>query len=114
KLFRDQQVVFGLQEIRAVVNGQLEIVSVSDGIFGTGLNAEAAKNAAAIVDVINLRVSFVDADTRFRGARIVVGFDVNAFRGARSRAQKTRNAFLAAQLVHMQQVLPAITRLHGN
>src|SRR5438105_1600395 len=97
-LFRDQQIIFSLQEIGPVVNRQLKIVAVSDGVFRTSLDAVAAKDAASIVDVVNLRIALIDADPLFGGTRIVGSFDVNAFRRTSSRAEKTSDTLLAAQL----------------
>ena len=52
---------------------------MSDGVFGTRFDAIAAKDAASIVDVINLGIAFVDADAFLSRARIVSGNDVNTF-----------------------------------
>jgi len=50
---------------------------MSDGVFGTCFNTIAAKDAAPIVDVVNLGVSFVDADPFSSGTGIVFGNDVD-------------------------------------
>src|SRR5437867_785280 len=82
-----------------------------DRIFRTSLDAIAAKDAAAVIDVVNLRVSLIDADALLLRTRIVRGFNVNAFRWTSRGAQKTGNAFLAAQFVDMKKVLASITWL---
>jgi hypothetical protein len=51
-LFGNQQIVFCFQKIGAVVYGKLEIVAVRDGVFRTGFDAEAAENAASVINVI--------------------------------------------------------------
>ena len=61
-LFCDQQVVFCFQQVGAVVDGDLEIVAVRDRVLRARLDAETAKDAAAVIDVVNLGVPLVAAD----------------------------------------------------
>ena len=70
-LLGDQQIVFRLQKIGAVVNRELEIVAVSDRVLRTSLDAEAAKDAATVIDVVDLRIAFIDAGALFGRTRIV-------------------------------------------
>ena len=78
QLLGDQQIIFGLEEIRATVNRELKIVTVRDRVFRTRFDAETAENAAPVIDVVNRRVAFVDSDSLFRRTRVVGGNDVNA------------------------------------
>src|SRR5436853_1437832 len=85
-----------------------------DRILGTSLDAIAAKDAATVIDVVNLRIAFIDTDALVLRTRVVGRFDINAFGGAGSGAQKTSNALFAAKLVDVQQMLTAITWLHRD
>jgi len=84
---------------------------VRDRILGAGLNAKSAKNAAAVINVVNLSVSLVTADAFGVRARIVLRFDVDTVRRASRGAQVTRDAFFLSGLVNVQQVLTAVSRL---
>ena len=86
---------------------------MSDGVLGTGLDAETAEDAAAIIDVVNGCVTFIDTDALFGWSRIVGGNDVDAFRRTGGRAEITGHTLLASELVNVQQVLSAVTRLDG-
>src|SRR5215213_2424370 len=114
KLFGNQQIIFGLEEIGATVNRQFKIVTVSDGVLRTSLDTITAEDAASVVDVVNGGVAFVDPDAFFGRARIVGGNDVNTLRRTCSSAEIAGNALLAPELVDVQEVLPAITRLHRD
>jgi len=82
---------------------------VSDGILGTGFDAVTAKDATAVIDVVNGSISFIDTGALFGGPRIVGSNDVDTLGGTRRGAKITGHTLLAAQLVNMQEVLPAIT-----
>jgi len=114
QLFRDQQIIFGLEEICATVNRQFKIVAVSNGILRAGLDAITAEDAASIIDVINRRITFIDTSALRRWPWIVSSDDVNALRRTRRGAEITRNTLLAPELVDVQKVLTAITRLHRD
>src|SRR5215212_8393850 len=114
KLFRNQQIIFGLEEICAAVNRQLKIVTVSDGVLRAGLDTITAEDAAPVIDVVNGRIAFVHTYALFGRPRIVGGNDVNTFRRTRGGAEVTGNALFAPELVDVQEVLPAITRLHRH
>src|SRR5262249_1737673 len=88
--------------------------SVGDGVFRAGLDTEAAEDASAIIDVVDLCITLVDAGPFGSRARIVGRLDVDAFRRASGRAEKAGHAFFPPQLVNVQQMLAAITRLHGD
>ena len=79
----DQQIVLRLQQVDTVIDRKFEIVAVRDCVFRASLNAEAAKYAAPVVYVVDLRVPLIDADALFRRTRIVRSLDVDAFGRAR-------------------------------
>src|SRR6185437_14282157 len=114
KLLRDQQIVFRLEEIRATVNRQLEVVAVSDRILRTSFDAETAEDATTVMEVVDRRVTLIDTDALLGRSWIVGGNDVDTVRRARCGAEITRDTLLAPELVDVQQVLTAITRLHGH
>src|SRR5205085_6951229 len=113
-LFGDEQVVFGREEVGAVVDRQLEVVAVRDGVLRAGLDAEAAEDAATVVNVVNARIALVHADALCGRARVVSRDDVDAVRRARRRAEVTGDALLTPQLVNVQEVLPAVARLERH
>ena len=82
-----------------VISGQLESVAVGNRIGGTCFDAIAAKNAAGIIDVVNLGVALSGRDTAFLG--IFRSLNVNAIRWAGRSAQKTPHAFLEIILIAM-------------
>src|SRR6185437_5621278 len=88
-----------------VVGSELEAVSVSDSVGGASFDTIAAKDAAGIVDVVDLGVAVGVGDAIVGG--VFGGFDVNAIRGARGGAKKTGDAFFEAVLVALQHVNPA-------
>jgi len=83
-----------------------------DGIFWTGLYTKPAKNAAAVVDVVNLGVTFVAAYALGIGTWIILSLNVNTIRGTSCCAEITRYALLLSALVDVKQMLSAISRLH--
>src|SRR6266550_8809648 len=85
-----------------------------NGVLRTSFNTVAAENTASVIDVIDLSVTLIHANSFFGGSRIVFSNDVYTFRRTGSRTQETGNAFLSSQFIDMQQMLPAITRLHSD
>src|SRR6186997_3460805 len=112
-LFCDQKIVFGFQQIGAVIDGDLEIVSVRDRVLWAGFDAEPTKYAAAVIDVVDLCITLIAAYPVGIRTRVRFGLDVNAVRRTSGRAQVTRNAFFLAGLIDMQEMLPAVTGLYG-
>src|ERR1043166_6129088 len=92
QLLRNQQVVFGLEEVGTTVNRELEVVTVGDRVFRTCLDAEAEGDAAAVVDVVNGSVTFVGSDALGWRTRIVGGDDVNTLGRTCCGAEITRDA----------------------
>src|SRR5579872_645062 len=83
-----QHVFFAFDQRGCVVAGYFETVAMGDGVSGTGLDAIAAKDAAVVVDVVDLGVTLAARDANLLG--IFRRLDVNAVRRAGCRAKKTR------------------------
>src|SRR5687767_6227282 len=105
QLLRNQQIIFGLEEVCATVNRQLKIVPVSNGIFRACFDAVTAEDAASIIDVVDRRITFIHTDALFGWSRVVGGNYVNALGRTRSRAEVTGHTLLAPEFVNMQKVL---------
>src|SRR2546421_10814837 len=85
-----------------------------NGVLRTSFNTVAAENTAPVINVIDLGVSLIHANSFFGRSRVVFSYDVYTVRRAGSRTQETGNAFLSSQFVDVQQMLPAITGLHSD
>src|SRR2546430_8663696 len=81
-------------------------MAVRNRVGGAGLYTVAAKDTAVVVDVINLGVPLSAAEARL--GSILGGFDVNAIRRARRRAQKAGHALFEAVFITLQNVGAAI------
>jgi len=97
-----EQLFFAIHQGIDVVRGEFESMAVRDGVGRAGLHAIAAENTARVVDVVNAGVTFAGGNTI--RIRIFRGFDVNAIRRTRRRAQEAANAFFQAAFVAMQDV----------
>ncbi len=53
----DQHVFLAHDQVGSVQGGELKTVAVGDGVRGAGLDAIAAKDAAVVVDVVDLGVA---------------------------------------------------------
>src|ERR1051325_6348863 len=95
-LFGNQQIVFGLEEVCATVDGELEIVAVRDRVLRAGLDAVAAEDAPAVVYVVDLCEALINACSLSGRARIITGDDIDAVRWTGRSAQETGHAFLFA------------------
>src|SRR5215472_14257644 len=84
-------------------------MTVGDRIGRTGFDAVATKDAAVVVNVVNLCVTFSTADAI--GLSVIGRLDVNAVRRARRRAQEAGYALFQAILVALQDVHAAKTFL---
>src|SRR5580658_1791924 len=87
-------------------------MAVSDGVGGAGFYAVSAKNAARVIDVVDLRIALARRNTI--GGGIFSGFDVNAIRRAGCGAEKTAYALFVAVLVTLQDMDAAIAWLYGG
>ena len=107
---RLEELFLPIEERIDVVGGQLDTVAVGDGVRGTGFHAVAAKNAARIIYVVNLGITFAGGNSI--GVGILSCFYINAIRGARCRAQKAAHTLLKTVFIALQNVNPAIAWLH--
>jgi hypothetical protein len=103
-----QHLLLAHDQIGGVETRQFESVAVRDGVRRTGLDAISAENAAVVVDVVYLGIALGAADAVF--GRVLGGFDVNAIRRTRRRAQETRDTLFQSILIALQNVRPAETR----
>ena len=96
-----------------VVGSNLEAVTVGDGVARAGFNTISAKNAAVVVDVVNLGETFGRADAMLAG--VFGGLDINAVGGTRRRAEETGYAFLQSVFVALQDMDSpiAVFEMHG-
>jgi hypothetical protein len=99
---RSQHLLLAHDQIGRVKARQLESVSVRDSVRRACLDAISAENAAVVVDVVNLGVALGTADPVFGG--IFCGFDVDAIRGTRCRAQKARDTLFQPVFIALQHV----------
>ena len=106
---RREQLLFAKDQIRRIERGQLESMAVRDGISRASLDAISAKNAAVVVDVIDLGIAFRAADPVLGG--ILCRLDIDAIR----RAQEAGDTLLQAIFVTLQNMHAAIPLLnHGS
>jgi len=80
-LFRDKQVVFRLQQVGTVIYRDLEIIAMRNGIFRARLDTKPAKDATAIIDIVDFGISFISTNTFGIRPRVVSRFDINTIRG---------------------------------
>ncbi len=100
-----QHLLLAVNQIAGVKRRQLKPVPVCDCVGGTSLYAIAAKNAAIIIDVINLGIAFRAAHAML--GSILGRFDVNAVRRAIGGAQEAGHAFFQSVFVALQNVSAA-------
>ena len=87
-----QHLLFAINQIGGVEGRQLEAVSVGNCVGRAGLDAISAKNAAVVIDVVNLGVAFAAAHA-FLG-RIFGRFDIDAIApGSWPRKENRRRIF---------------------
>ena len=86
--------LLAVDQIAGIEGSDFEPMAVGNGVRRAGLYAIAAKNAAVVIDVVNLRVPLRARNPRLR--RIFRGLNINAVGRARRRAQKARDAFFQA------------------
>jgi len=104
-----QHLFLAIDQIRGIEGGNLKTVSVSDGIGWARFYAVPAKNAAVVIDVVNLCIAFGAADPMLGG--VLRRLDVDAIRWASGRTQEARNTFLQAAFIALQNVNTAIPLL---
>jgi hypothetical protein len=107
-----QHLFLAHDQIGRIKTRQLEAVTMCNGIGRASLDAVSAKNAAVVIDVVNLGIAFGAADAVF--GRIFGSFNVNAIRRTRGRAQKTGHAFFQTVFIALQHVRATETRLDAR
>ena len=80
-------------------------MSVSDGVRRAGLDTVSAEDAAVVVDVVDLGVTFGAGDAVL--GCVLSGFDVDAVRWAGCGAQEAGDAFFESVLITLQNVRAA-------
>src|SRR5437868_779715 len=96
---RDQHLLLAVNQGGGVVAGDLESVSMGNGVGGARLHAIAAKDATVVIDVVNLGITLAAADTELIG--IFGRFNIDAIGGTRGGAQETRDAFFQPVFVSL-------------
>jgi len=77
-------------------------MSVGDRIRRTGFHAVSAKNAAVVIDVVDLGITLGAADPLL--SRVLCRLDIDAIGWAVGCAKKTRHALLQAILIALQNM----------
>src|SRR6478672_9612163 len=109
---RREQHVLGVDQVVAVVLGDLEVVAQRDRVERAGELAVAAEDAARHVDLVDARVALARRDTILR--RVLGRHDADAVRRARRRAERAADALLEAVLVPVQAMASAEARVHRS
>jgi len=104
-----QHLLFAVHQIGRVEACQLESVTVGDGVSGARFHAVSAKNAAVVVNVVNLGVALGAAYPVL--SRVLSRLNVNTVRRTVRRAQEAGNALFQAILIALQYVHAPITFL---
>src|SRR5947209_17962128 len=97
-----QHLLFAIDQISGVQGGDFKAVAVGDGVSWAGLYAITAKDAAVVVNVIDLGVALGAADAVLR--RVFRGLNVNAVRRTGSGTEKTGHALFQTILIALQDV----------
>src|SRR5207248_5430111 len=103
---RGEQHVLRVDQVVAVVLGDLEIVAEHDRVERAGELAVAAKDAARHVDLVDARIALARRDAVLGG--VLGRNDADAVRGAGSGAEGAADALLQAVLVPLQLMASAI------
>src|SRR5438094_4705175 len=106
---RRQQLLFAIDQIRRIEGCKFEAVAMRDRIGRTSFHAITAKNAAVVVNVINLGVPLSATHPLLR--RVLVRLNINAICRTVCSAQKTSDAFLQAVLISLQNMHAAVPLL---
>jgi hypothetical protein len=99
---RRQQLLFAVNQVGRVERRQFESMSVRNRIRRASFHAIPAKNAAVVIDVVNLGITLGAADPLL--GRVLCCLDIDAIGRAVGCAKKTGHAFLQAILVALQNV----------
>src|SRR5580658_2127045 len=97
-----QHVFFAVNQGRRIEGGEFKAVSVSDSVGGAGFDTVAAKDAAVVVDVVDLGIAFGTGDSLLSG--VLGRLDVDAVGWASCRAKKAGDTFFQAVFVPLQHM----------
>ncbi len=97
-----QQLLFAIDQIRCVERCQFESMAVRDRVCRASFDAISAKNAAVVINVVNLGVALCATDAVF--SSVLRRLDIYAIRRAVRRAEETGDALFQAILVTLQNV----------
>jgi hypothetical protein len=100
---RNKQVFLTHDERCGVEAGEFEAVAVGDGVSRASLDAVPAKDAAVVVDVVDLGVALGAGDALLFG--VLCGLDVDTVRRAGSGTEKACDTLLKTVLVALELVL---------
>src|SRR5581483_6410476 len=104
-----EQHVLRVDEVVAVVLGDLEVVAERDRVERAGELAVAAEDAARHVDLVDARVALARRDAVLR--RVFRRDDADAVSRARRGAERAPDALLEPVLVPVQPVPAAVARI---
>jgi hypothetical protein len=104
-----QHLLFSINQSTGIEGRNLESVPMRDGVGRTGLDAVSAKNAAVVIDVVNLGIAFRATYALFGG--ILGGFDIDTVGRTGGRAEKAGNTLLQTVLIALENVYAAKTLL---
>src|SRR5260370_20561546 len=104
-----QHLLFAIDQVGGIEGRNFEAVPVGDGIGRAGLYAVSAKDAAVVINVIDLGVTLGPADAVF--SRIFRRLNINAVGRTSRRAQEAGPALLRSILIALQYVHTAETLL---
>src|SRR3954447_24371956 len=108
---RREQHVLRVDQVVAVVLGDLELVPERDRIEWAGELAVAAEDAAAHVDLVDTRITLAGRDAVVR--RVLRRHDADAVGRTGCGAQRAADALLEPVLVPVQPVAAAVARVDG-
>ena len=97
-----QQLLLAVNQVAGIESGEFKSVAVGDGIGRTGFHAVSAKNAAVIVNVVDLGVALSARNADLIG--VFRRFDVDAVGRAGGGAQKTGHTLFEAVFVALEDV----------
>jgi hypothetical protein len=106
---RREHLFFAHHQRGSVVARGFEPMPMSNCIRRAGLHAIAAEDTAAVVDVVNLRVTLRTAVPLL--CCVLRCLDINAIGRTCGRAQETGNTFFEAVLVTLKNVRSPVSRL---
>jgi hypothetical protein len=107
---RFQKLLFAVDQCVDVVGGEFDAVAMRNRVCGTRFDAISAENAARVIYIVDLRVTFTGGNSLSVG--VFRGFDVDTIRGASSGAKKASDTFFEAVFIALKHVYAPIARLN--